>query len=277
MFTIPFDLEEAMKVVVFSDVHGNLSALRAVLDDIEQNHNVDLTIFAGDLCLFGPRPQACLDLIRSRNLDNIVGNTDEWVRLPPPLPDKLSGRQRLWRQFVRETCRWTADRLDSLSLDWLGALSDQFERRISPTGDPADDLLIVHANPLDLGRFIFPSEQRQIELYGRTRQPDEDLEPLLGNIVAHTIAFGHIHVPAIRRWRDLTLVNVSSVSMPGDSDPRGKYVIFTWLDGTGWSVRHVTVSYPIENEIQAFRQFKPPSWQASIEQLETLGYVPQIV
>ena len=75
-----------MRIALFSDVHGNLSALRAVRQAIASQSDIDQTIFVGDLCLFGPRPQECLDLLRDMAVPAIVGNTDEWIRQPPPLP-----------------------------------------------------------------------------------------------------------------------------------------------------------------------------------------------
>ena len=48
-----------MRVALFSDVHGNLTGLEAVLADIDE-HAPDLVVFAGDLCLMGPRPGDCL-------------------------------------------------------------------------------------------------------------------------------------------------------------------------------------------------------------------------
>ena len=48
-----------MRIAVFSDVHGNLSALEAVLEDIK-SQSVDEIVFAGDLCMVGPRPTASL-------------------------------------------------------------------------------------------------------------------------------------------------------------------------------------------------------------------------
>ncbi len=86
-----------MRIAVFSDVHGNLTALRAVLDDINRQPSFDAIVFAGDLCLFGPRPQACVELLRGQKIQSIVGNTDEWVRKPPPITDAMDdnlGQQR---------------------------------------------------------------------------------------------------------------------------------------------------------------------------------------
>ena len=51
-----------MRVAIFSDVHGNLTALQAVLADIEKQ-SPDYMAFAGDLCVFGARPAETLVLV----------------------------------------------------------------------------------------------------------------------------------------------------------------------------------------------------------------------
>lgn len=266
-----------MRVALFSDVHGNLSALRAVRQAIESQPDVDRTIFVGDLCLFGPRPQECLTLLREMAVPAVVGNTDEWLREPPPLPANMPDEQRPARRQLRVLCHWTAEQLSDESLVWLDVLRQTFQIRLTPSSDPDDDLLIVHANPQNLLDIIYPAVDRQRELYGTVRQNDQQLAPLLRGVVARTIAFGHLHIPGLRRWRDKTLINISAVSLPGDGDGRAKYALLTWDDEAGWDVTCHRVAYQVNEEIEAFRQRQPPGWQERVSQLETLGYIPQIV
>lgn len=266
-----------MRIALFSDVHGNLSAFRAIRDDIEGRADFDQVIFAGDLCLFGPRPQECLALLRDLSALAIVGNTDEWIRQPPPLPDDMPDPQRAGLLAVRALCQWTEEQLSAESLAWLDDLRQSFHIRLTPSSNPDDDLLIVHANPRNLLDIIFPSVERQLELYGRIRQTDEELAPLLEEEPAPTIVFGHLHIPGVRHWRDKTLVNISSVSLPGDGDGRAKYAILAWRDDAGWRVEHVKLEYDVAPEINAFRHNRPPAWQDRVDQLKTLGYIPQVV
>lgn len=138
-------------------------------------------------------------------------------------------------------------------------------------------LLVFHANPVDLDRLVFPPPERQIDLYGRIRQNDAELHPLFGDLETSTVAFGHLHVPSTRKWRDKTLVNVSSVSLPGDGDARAKFVVFNYEKGSGWSTERHFVEYPIDGEIAAYRSNRPPGWRDNVEKLETLGFIPQVV
>jgi predicted phosphodiesterase len=266
-----------MRIAIFSDVHGNLSAQKAVLADIDRQSGLDQVIFAGDLCLVGPRPQATLDLLRERAFPAIVGNTDEWIRQPPPLPDSMPDAERPARRQLRDLCHWTEGQLSADSLLWLDDLRSAFQIRLTPSGDPADDLLIVHANPQDLLGIIFPSIERQQELYGRIRQPDDDLTSVLESEPARSIAYGHLHIPGLRLWRDKQLINVSSVSLPGDGDARAKYAILTWGADSGWTADFIHVEYAVLDEIDAYRDQRPPGWQKRVEELLSHGYTAQVV
>ena len=76
-----------MRVAIFSDVHGNLSGMEAVLADMERQRP-DLVVFAGDLCLFGPRPAECWRLLRERRIPAVIGNTDAWLAGAGGAPEK---------------------------------------------------------------------------------------------------------------------------------------------------------------------------------------------
>ena len=100
-----------MRVAVFSDVHGNLTALEAVLDDIA-GQGVDTAVFAGDLCLVGPRPAECVARLQAWKGLALYGNTDDWLlgRQTPPerlqalaawTAGQLSGPQRAWLKACR--------------------------------------------------------------------------------------------------------------------------------------------------------------------------------
>jgi predicted phosphodiesterase len=251
-----------MRLAVFSDVHGNLSALEAVLSDIAAE-SVDNIVFAGDLCLFGPRPAACVERIRDLNYAAIYGNTEDW----------LLGRQTPPSHFT-DLAQWTYAQLDEGQRDWLAGLP--FKHTISPAGSGAGSLLVVHANPVDVNQIIFPPEEEQIARYGRIRQPDEELDKLLTNVEANTIVFGHLHIPSVRSRGQKRLINISSASMPGDGDPRAKYGLFTWDDGA-WSFERKYVSFDMASEIAAFNENQPPGWHNFVETIEAEGAFPQKV
>ncbi|GAB4280744.1 MAG: metallophosphoesterase family protein [Candidatus Promineifilaceae bacterium] len=245
-----------MRIAVFSDVHGNLTGLTAVLDAIHRL-GVDRTVFAGDLCFMGPRPAACLTAMQQLDIDVVYGNTDEWVIGRQPPPEKL-----------KAAAAWTLAQLSDEQRKWLARQS--FYRRISPTSNPAHDLLIVHANPVDVHQIIYPSESWQYKQFGLIRQPDSALSPLLGETTANTIAFGHLHIPNKRYWQNKVLMNISSVSLPGDNDQRAKFGLFTWRNGR-WQIELHHVLYDVAAEIQAYQTIQPPGWETAVKTLMDNG------
>jgi predicted phosphodiesterase len=251
-----------MRIAIFSDVHGNLTALEAVLADIEQQ-SPDIVAFAGDACLFGARPKECLDLIRDQGMVCIHGNTDLMVSGHALLSDDIKAEMNERQRTVENIKEWTVAQLTALDRNWLEGLP--FLRRISPTANPQHDLLIVHANPQDVDQPIFPPEDRQREMWGEVRQPDADLHPIMKETVAAVMAFGHYHLPSLRPWHNMLLANISSVSLPLDEDRRAKYGLLTWTAGGPnqgeWRVEHRRIEYDVEAEKQALAGRQPPGWE----------------
>lgn len=246
-----------MRVALFSDVHGNLSGLEAVLADVEQ-HRPDQVIFAGDLCFLGARPAECVRLVRDRRLPAVVGNTDEWLTGRAAAPEPR-----------RRMADWGRAQLAADEQAWLGRLP--FGLRLSPTARADDDLLIVHANPFDVNGILYPPEEEQVTHFGEVRQSDTELTQKLGGVTAAVVAFGHLHIPSIRPLGRLTLVNVSSVSNPGDGDGRAKYALLEWT-GSHWTATHYRVAYDLAAEAAALRAAQPPGGAEAADALERDGY-----
>jgi predicted phosphodiesterase len=98
---------------------------------------------------------------------------------------------------------------------------------------PGHELLVVHANPRDLEGQIRPDS------------PDETIRPMLLGVAAELIAFGHYHVPFVRRLDQWTLVDVASVGLPRDGDQRAVYAVLDWQQGA-WRVEHRRVPFDIQ-------------------------------
>lgn len=229
-----------MRIAVFSDVHGNFSALRSVLDEIDRNAPFDHIVCAGDLCFGGDDPARCIDLLQSRNIECIYGNTDWYIYESDAVPDEQHAKEWDNIQRISEAARM---KIGDEGISYLRSLP--FDLRYSPTDNPNHDLLVVHANPRDVHYVLYPSEERQLELFNEIRQPDDDqqLEAMLADVQAAVMAYGHLHTSFIRPWRHLTLVDVASVSMQVvDNDRRARYSIFIRQDDK-WSIDQRFVEY----------------------------------
>jgi len=204
-----------MRIVLFSDIHGNALALEAVLADIRRSAAPDALFVAGDLVLLGPRPAEALALLRSIDGARFVkGNTDQYLIDYGDDEEAVSfARARLCEEeiaFIRDL---------------------PFEQRLEFA--PGRELLVVHANPRDLEGQIKPNSS------------DELVRPMLLGVTAEVVAFGHYHVPFVRQLDQWTLVDVASVGMPRDGDQRAVYAVLTWEHGA-WKVEHRRVPFEIQ-------------------------------
>src|SRR4051812_18015918 len=71
-------------IAIFSDIHGNLPALKAVLDDID-TRKADQLYCLGDLVDFAPWTNEVIELLRSRKIVCIMGNHDERIAFDKPM------------------------------------------------------------------------------------------------------------------------------------------------------------------------------------------------
>lgn len=236
-----------MRVAVISDIHGNQIALEAVLADLQQQAAVDHLVIAGDLCLNGPCPREVLQAVQKLGCPVIQGNVD--IEVVNEAPDKGAKK--------RMTVAWTREQIRQAGINYLAALP--FSHRIPNSN--GSDLLIVHANPLNLEDAIFPNA------------PDSELERLLGSLESTigALAFGHLHITYTRRWRHLLLADVASCGLPRDEDVRAAYGILTWQDNI-WKAEMRRVAYDVKAVINQIKTSGMPNPEKRIKILTEAKY-----
>jgi len=246
-----------MRVAVFSDLHGNPYACQAIIKAISREGEMDAILAAGDLCLGGSHPAACLEMLGEAGIQAVYGNTEAYLLTPDQVPpDEL--HRSIW-DVIQPAVSWTLDQLTPDQMRWLAGLP--FEQSFNPTGEPSEAMSIVHANPQDLELMVYPDEAGQSGLWGEVRQPDSapELAKAFEKTAARWIVFGHFHYTFQRLWRDKTLVGVAPCSLPGvDHDPRARFTIFEWRENC-WKFERRWVDYPVEKEIAALQASDMPS------------------
>lgn len=220
-----------MRIALFSDVHGNLTALRAALAALERHRPLQMIVAAGDHVLAGPRPAETWDALQTAGCMCILGNED--VRLwdnaiEDTMPDSP------WAPLVAVVTPWTVAALGPARLVALRALPPSL--RLVPA--PGEDLLVVHANIHSLTGWALKADT-----------PDDDLARLYGGANARIVCCGHYHTACVRAWEGMTLINVASVSLPTDGQPYAGYTILDW-DGA-WHVAQYRVPYDAHAEAAA--------------------------
>lgn len=236
-----------MRIAVISDIHGNQTALEATLDDLAQQPPVDQTIIAGDLCLNGPRPKEVLKIVNKLHCPVIRGNVD--AEVVNEAPKKGSKK--------RDVVSWTRTQIGRKGLDYLASLP--FSHRVQ--NSEGSDLLVVHANPLDLEQAIFPTAT------------DEALEPLLGGLEPGigALAFGHLHIAYTRRWHHLLLCDVGSCGLSRDEDTRASYAILMWQDNE-WQAEIRRVDYDLAAVVKQLQDSGIPHVEKRIKTLTEARY-----
>ncbi len=239
-----------MRVAIISDIHGNQVAFEAVLRDIAQQAPVDEMVIAGDNCLNGPRPREVLMMLRDLKCPVLQGNVDEdIVTLRPKKGTKK-----------RAMVEWTREQIGAVGIKYLASLPTSYLIK-NPEHVPESDVLVCHANPLNLYEAIFPSAS------------EETLEHYLGELDKSigVVAFGHFHVAYVRHWQHLLLVDVGSCGLPRDEDSRASYAILEWSNEK-WHTEHRRVPYDIDLVIQQMKESGMPNVEKRIKILKSATY-----
>lgn len=223
-----------MRVAAIYDIHGNLPALEAVLEEIDQAAP-DLIVVGGDV-VPGPLPRATLDRLMGlgKRARFVCGNADREVVASfdgAPLINNLP-------EEVREITAWTAQQLDRKHRDFLAS----FEAQVVLTVDGVGDVLFCHGSP------------RSDEEILTAATPDSRLQAALTDVDAAVVVCGHTHMQFDRRFGKARVVNAGSVGMPY-GEP-GAY--WLWL---GPEVTLRRTRYDLEQAAQIIRASGYPQAQ----------------
>ena len=211
-----------MKLAVLSDVHGNVPALAAVLEDIAA-WGADQVIVNGDLVSRGPCSLDCLRLLR-RELPDVHllgGNHESYVLHCVDTPEDPASPTHDIDRFAR----WAAAELGA-AVEEIRAWGDHLEL----TGlEAGASVHITHGSRLG-NREGVSARLSDAELAQRVGDP-RDL--FIGS---------HTHKPMLRAREGNLVVNTGSVGQPMDGDPRAAYGRFT-LRGGRWQAQIRRVAY----------------------------------
>ncbi|KXA90624.1 hypothetical protein AKJ57_04015 [candidate division MSBL1 archaeon SCGC-AAA259A05] len=211
------------KVGLIADIHGNLNALEAVLEDMGE---ADRIICAGDLVGYGPRPNQVIDLVRSGNVATVMGDHDHAVAAGEfdPLDELSAG-----------VARWTRDELRGENIDFLNGL-----HRKAEIGREKHKIFVVHGTPQNpLEECLYPGASNRT-LVNETQFINSD-----------AIVLGHTHVPMKKMIQGKLIVNPGSVGQPRDRNPKANYAILRPEKDVEADIKRV--SYDIEGTEQRMR------------------------
>jgi putative phosphoesterase len=213
-----------MRMAIVSDIHGNLTALEAVIADLKQV-GPDLVVQGGDL-VGGSRNAEVIDVIRERGWPGVYGNAEEMLWMPEQVTRNVPGPQfeRMRNVVLTQTIPLIRQAIGDERLEWLKSLS---RRWVHP------DVTVLHAGPVDVWHSPWATAA------------DEEMERVYGPLASRVVVYGHIHHPFVRRLPGFTVANSGALSFSYDGDPRAAYVV---IDSKEIVVRRV--EYDVEEEIR---------------------------
>jgi predicted phosphodiesterase len=203
-----------MSLAVISDIHANLEAFEAVLEDID-SRGISRIVCLGDLVGYGPNPEEVVRLVEQRSIPSVAGNHEMGV-----LHDK--------------SLSWFNPKTRANVLRMRTMLSEKSRTFLAT---------LPRSLLLDNGMFVhgFPPRSPFVYLYNLS---EKTLARRLGTLPVPIVFVGHTHELVLKGllhgeveslvlgqgilpldW-EKCIVNVGSVGQPRDGDPRAKYVVW---------------------------------------------------
>jgi diadenosine tetraphosphatase ApaH/serine/threonine PP2A family protein phosphatase len=233
-----------MRYAILGDIHSNLTALEAVLADLEKSGGADEVWCLGDIVGYGPDPHECLEIVRSRCSLCIAGNHDL---------ASISGLDTsTFNQDAAMAVRWTSRQLRADEVDFLSGLPLKVER---------GDFTLAHGSP----------REPVWEYITSFREAEENFQ----YFETRYCLIGHSHLAQYFRLGDGSvtdqpgegtdiklanqryIINPGSVGQPRDSDPRAAYAIHNTETTT---ISFQRVAYDINSVQNRMEKAGLPLW-----------------
>lgn len=223
-----------MKLAVFSDIHGNIHALRSVLEDINK-HDVDMLICAGDLVGYGAFPNEVIQMIRGLKIPVVMGNYDQGVgfglsQCGCNYQDEKSA------ELGMQSLLWTQSTVTPENKLYLQGL---LEKVTFKTLDKK--VTVAHGSPRRVNEYLFAD------------RPEESLARIMEQEGTDLLICGHTHLPYHRRIGERDLINAGSVGKPKDGNPRAGYVLLE-IGQDALGVEFIRVEYDKEEAARAVEE-----------------------
>jgi putative phosphoesterase len=208
--------DKESRLAFISDVHSNLEALEAVLDETGK-----LKVFcAGDIVGYGASPNEVVRVLKGIGATCVKGNHDEAV---------VTGDAGEFNPRAAMAVTWTTQHVTDETREFLAALPTHVSSKV---GDKA--LYMTHGSPDDpMWEYVLPSTHSDLMDY------------YLKKVGADVMAVGHSHMPFEWRGESGVVFNPGSVGQPRTGDRRASFAIVS-VEGGEVKVEHRMVEYDVE-------------------------------
>jgi predicted phosphodiesterase len=206
--------ERKARVAVLSDVHGNATALAAVLDELRREEH-DLVVFGGDLT-WGAQPEETYRL--ASDLDDalfVCGNAD---------------RALIEGDVESERARWMQERHTAEMLSFAGGFEEQVVVEVEGLGA----VRLCHGSPRSDEECVTPET------------PEERVREFSAGVPERVIVSAHVHIQFDREVAGLRSVNAGSVGLPYEGRPGAFWALLgpdVELRRTDYEVERAAAAY----------------------------------
>jgi putative phosphoesterase len=226
-----------LKVLILSDIHGNLHALEAVLQQVPH----DLVVCCGDIVVDFPYPEECVTVLRERRSRCCLGNNDAFIAQDLTPSHHLRAPYLHYAEALDKVVELTQQLISADSKSFLQGLPR--ELRIAVDGRR---FYLNHTGPgLPIHRYL------QIDT------PLSELRRIYSGTEADVLVTGHTHIPYVKQLGQKVLINPGSVGESRDGDPRASYATFD--TGTG-RAEHGRLAYDVQSTLERLAELDFPNY-----------------
>ena len=262
------------RIAILSDVHGNITALEAVMADIEKK-GISKIYFLGDCVIKCANPDKVIDLLREKCEVMIMGNCDEVICRPGIEPGRF----------------WSRDKIGDERASFIYSLPVSYDFYMS-----GHLIRLFHASPISLEHIFNPMYPNSDSLYFNKILTDpndlfkntEFIGKTESDPIPDIVGYGHLHTPNLYRFANKTVFNVGSVGIPvemvneGEQTSTSKFstmASYLILEGelgssdlSSISFTFNRIPYDIEKEIKSLEESDMPNKEVIINSLRTANH-----
>jgi predicted phosphodiesterase len=219
------------KLAVLSDIHGNLPALEAILNDLAQ-FKIDQVVVAGDVINWGPFSGQVMNRILPEGWAIIRGNNELYI-----LDFQTPRAPESWKSFTIPP--WTHRQLDARHEHTIASWPDSLCLRFRD----APSIRVVHGSPRDHWEPIYPISS------------EDEIRTMLAGVEETTVVSAHTHLPMERNVGQWHIFNPGTVGVPLDGTFCATYMLLE-SKGKSWTATWRRVPFDYEPIFKEFERLK---------------------
>lgn len=247
-----------IQIAIFSDVHGNLPALNAVLEDIERR-GIRQKFCLGDLVDFAPWGNEVIKKIRDLNVPCLMGNHDERIAFDiPVVPLPKHSEEETKARFI--AIDHSKRNMTEENKKFLSQLPFHLKLKYK-IGNRHWNIQLVHSSLSSNDTYLYEAED------------DEVFVNMLEESQSDIVVMGHTHLSFKKSFENKKwAVNCGSVGRSKEENRLASYLILT-MSQEEIMPEIVQIDYPIEQTVCGIEESEIPNYYASFLRNEKVSIV----